>query len=189
MTTSDQVSSGRKEAAVQDSAGAPRDRAGAPAARLVLLPMSGVPGAGPGGAGGPWVTRRAHRSYVEVTAAPGAVPYARRCTRQALALWELGQVAGDAELVVSELVTNAVRAMARKQRTVPVALYLADDPGRLTLLVWDACSELPVHRPHGDASAGGRGLDIVQALSDRWGTQAPVRGGKVVWAWFDLDRP
>ena len=172
-----------------DRAGAPHDRAGAPAAHLVLLPMSGIPGAGPGGAGRPWATRRAHRSYVEVAAAPGAVPHARRCTRQALAAWELGQVADDAELVASELVTNAVRATARKQRAAPVALYLAADPGRLTLLVWDACSELPVHRPHGDASAGGRGLDIVQALSDRWGTQAPVRGGKVVWAWFDLDRP
>jgi len=86
-------------------------------------------------------------------------------------------------------VTNAVRATARKQRAAPVALYLAADPGRLTLLVWDACRELPAHRPHGDDSAGGRGLDIVQALSDRWGTQAPVRGGKVVWAWFGLDRP
>jgi len=38
-----------------------------------------------------------------VAAAPGAVPYARRCTRQALAAWELGQIADDAELVVSEL--------------------------------------------------------------------------------------
>ncbi len=174
---------------MQDKAGAPGGRGDAPVARLVLLPMSGIPGAGPGGTGGSWATRRAHRSYVEVTAAPGAVPYARRCTRQALAAWELGQVADDAELVVSELVTNAVRATARKQRAAPVALYLAADPGRLTLLVWDACSELPAHRPHGDDSAGGRGLDIVQALSDRWGTQAPVRGGKVVWAWFGLDRP
>jgi hypothetical protein len=68
-----------------------------------------------------------------------------------------------------------------------VVLYLAADPGRLTLLVWDACSEPPVHRPHDNDSADGRGLEIVQACSDRWGTWAPVLGGKVVWAWFDLD--
>ena len=174
---------------MQNRPGAPGNKAGAPAARLVLLPVSGIAGTGPGGAGSPWATRRAHRSYVEVAAAPGAVPYARRCARQALAGWELGQIADDAELVVSELVTNAVLATTRTRRAVPVALYLAADPGRLTLLVWDASSELPVHRPHGDDSAGGRGLDIVQALSDRWGTQAPVRGGKVVWAWFHVNCP
>ena len=111
-----------------------RDRANSPAGRLVLLPMSGTPGAGPdrsggtglscaggtgpgcaggtgpvragrtapGHTGGPWAAHKAHRSYLDVAAEPGAVPYARRCTRQALAAWELGQVADDAELVVSD---------------------------------------------------------------------------------------
>jgi serine/threonine-protein kinase RsbW len=214
-----------------------RDRANSPAGRLVLLPMSGTPGAGPdrsggtglscaggtgpgcaggtgpdragdagpgcaggtgpvragrtapGHTGGPWAAHKAHRSYLDVAAEPGAVPYARRCTRQALAAWGLGEIAGDAELVVSELMTNAVRATLGLSRAAHVVLYLAADPGRLTLLVWDACAEPPVRRPHDADSAGGRGLEIVQALSDRWGTQAPVRGGKVVWAWFDLDRP
>jgi hypothetical protein len=45
---------------------------------------------------------RTHRSYLELAAAPEAVPYARRYTRHTLAAWKLGQVADDAELVVSD---------------------------------------------------------------------------------------
>jgi len=132
--------------------------------------------------------RKAHRCYLEVPAEPGAVPYARRCTRHTLTAWKLDQIASGAELVVSELMTNAVRATLAMPSAAPVVLYLAADPGRLTLLVWDACPELR-HRPHDDDSADGRGLEIVQAYSDRWGTWAPVQGGKVVWAWLDLNTP
>ncbi len=53
---------------------------------------------------------RTDRSYLELAAAPGAVPRARRHTRHMLAAWKLGHLADDAELVVSELLTNAVRA-------------------------------------------------------------------------------
>ncbi len=170
-----------------------RGTSNASAARLALASMSGGAGTGPNHPCGPDArsapsARRAQRSYLEVAAAPGAVPYARRCTRQALAGWDLGHVAEDAELVVSELMTNAVRATLERSLTARVVLYLAADPGRLTLLVWDACAEPPVRRAHGAGSAGGRGLEIVQALSDRWGSWTPVRGGKVVWAWFDLGR-
>jgi anti-sigma regulatory factor (Ser/Thr protein kinase) len=165
-----------------------------------VIPMSGIPGTVTGpdlpggpepasGAGDAFRARKAHRSYLEVAAEPAAVPHARRCTRHALAAWELGPIAHDAELVVSELMTNAVRATLAMPPAAHVVLYLAADPGRLTLLVWDACPQPPRHRAHDDDSAGGRGLEIVQACSDRWGTWAPVQGGKVVWAWFDLDRP
>ncbi len=170
----------------------------APRRRKTVIPMSGIPGTvtGPGlprgpepasGAGNTFRPRQAHRCYLEVPAEPGAVPYARRCTRRMLAAWGLGPVADDAELVVSELMTNAVRATLAIASAAHVVLYLAADTCRLTLLAWDACTQPPVHRPHDDDSAGGRGLEIVQACSDRWGTWAPVLGGKVVWAWFDLD--
>jgi anti-sigma regulatory factor (Ser/Thr protein kinase) len=140
------------------------------------------------GAKGAFRSRKAHRFYLEVPAEPGAVPYARLCTRRTLAAWNLGPIADDAELVVSEVMTNAVRATLAMPSAAHVVLYLAADPGRLTLLVWDACPQPPVHRPHDDDSADGRGLEIVQACSDQWGTWAPVLGGKAVWAWFDLDR-
>lgn len=120
------------------------------------LPRGPEPASGAGNAFRP---RQAHRCYLEVPAEPGAVPYARRCTRRTLATWGLGPVADDAELVVSELITNAVRAALVMPSAAHVVLYLAADPGRLTLLVWDACPESPVCRPHDEDSAGGRGLE------------------------------
>jgi anti-sigma regulatory factor (Ser/Thr protein kinase) len=170
-----------------------RDIRSAPAVRLVRPAVSAANGTRPdpsGGSGPRPLTsaRTAHLRYFAVAAAPDAVPYARRRTRQALAAWELGDVAEDAELVVSELMTNAVLAMLELPRASQIVLYLAAGPGWLTLLVWDACPELPVRRPHGDDSAGGRGLEIVQALTSRWGSWVPVHGGKVVWARFDLDQ-
>ena len=132
---------------------------------------------------------RTHRSYLEVAAVPGAVPYARHCTRHTLAAWKLAHLSGDAELIASELMTNAVTATLGIRAAAPVALYLALDDRRLTLLVWDACPVLPAQRRRDDDAAGGRGLEIVQALSDRWGTCAIPGRGKVVWARFDLTGP
>ncbi len=123
-----------------------------------------------------------HRTYMQVPAEPGAVPQARRITRQALEGWRLGRIADDAALVVSELMTNAVNTAP----AADVALYLAADSDRLTLLVWDASPELPTRHQHDDDAMSGRGLEIIDALADRWGSWGPVSGGKVVWAWFDL---
>ena len=168
---------------------AARCPAGSRAPSASQQPGHGAPTDTPAGPASILHERKAHRCYLEVAAEPGAVPYARCCTRRTLAAWSLGPVADDAELVVSELVTNAIRATLAMPSAAHVVLYLAADPGRLTLLVWDACPQPPVCRPHNDDydSADGRGLEIVQACSDRWGTWAPVLGGKVVWAWFDLD--
>ena len=132
---------------------------------------------------------RTHRSYLEVAAGPGAVPYARRCTRHTLAAWKLAHLSADAELIVSELMTNAVTATLGIRATAPVALYLALDGSRLTLLVWDTCPVLPAQRRRDDDAAGGRGLQIVQALSDRWGCCGIPGRGKVVWARLDLAAP
>lgn len=126
----------------------------------------------------------AYRSYLEVGAIPAALPYVRRHTRQTLAAWELSEIADDAELVLSELVTNALQAtqVERQAAAQVVAVYLALDLDRLFVLVWDCCPEPPVHHGHAaDDAETGRGLKIVQALADRWGT-CPVEGGKVVWA-------
>lgn len=84
--------------------------------------------------------------------------------------------------------TNAARATPATAQPRHVALYIAADHNRLTLLVWDASPQPPARRAHEQDSAGGRGLEIVDALTDRWGTWAPVSNGKVVWAWFNLHR-
>ncbi len=47
-------------------------------------------------------------------------------------------------------------------------LYLAVGTDRLTLLVWDACPDLPAHHQHDDDAVSGRGLEIIGALAGRW---------------------
>jgi anti-sigma regulatory factor (Ser/Thr protein kinase) len=147
----------------------------------------------------------AHRLYLAVPAQPDRVPYIRHCTTQTLNAWRLGNLAPDAELVVSELLTNAVRAtqtaasplMLGPQPVVPVVvLYLATDADWLWVLVWDCCPESPQCRGHGSGADGdrepdpdsenGRGLEIVDAVSDRWGTCSAAGVGKVVWAQLGL---
>ena len=130
---------------------------------------------------------RTRTSYLELAAHPVAVPCARLYTRHLLDEWGLGHAADDAELLVSELVTNAIKASLDLQVTAQVALYLAADRDRLIILVWDASPEPPAHRAHDDDAVNGRGLEIIEALSDRWGSCAPDQGGKVVWAWIETD--
>lgn len=166
----------------------------------MTAPVCGAPGTAAGlslpggpelcaGAGGAFhavTCTGSRRSYLEAAAEPAAVPHARRHARQTLAAWQLARVAGDAETIVSELVTNAISATRRLRAPAPVALYLAADPDRLTVLVWDACPELPAPRAHGHDAEGGRGLEIVGALAGQWGACVLERG-KITWAWLSLD--
>lgn len=157
--------------------------------------MSGTHGTvdGPTYHGGPELgsgTVGAFRCYLEAEAHPGAVPAARHAARQALAEWCLDHISDDTEVVLSELLTNAIRAT---QAAAPpgqfVAVYLALDLDRLFILVWDCCQELPVRGgPAGGEAEDGRGLEIVSALAERWGTCTPDEGGKVVWAQLALTR-
>lgn len=82
----------------------------------------------------------------------------------------------DLALVVSELVTNAVRAGSP---TVRVAL--AEERSRVVVRVTDEAAGWPHERAAGADDPGGRGLPLVSALSTNWGVQ-PQAGGKVVWA-------
>jgi len=82
------------------------------------------------------------RSYLELGALPSAVSCARLHTRQLLWEWQLTMLADDAELMVSELTTNAVQITQTDGRDTPVRLWLLADQTRLLILVWDA-SPLP----------------------------------------------
>jgi anti-sigma regulatory factor (Ser/Thr protein kinase) len=111
---------------------------------------------------------------------PGAVPWARLHTRLVTVEWGLDRLSDTAELLVSELVTNAVRISAQLPARPPIQLQLRSDAVRLLTVVTDA-SPLPLIRK--DAAPGeesGRGLMLVQELSDRWGW-APRRDGKTCW--------
>ncbi|MFF9016007.1 SpoIIE family protein phosphatase [Streptomyces sp. NPDC014870] len=107
-------------------------------------------------------------------AAPGR---ARRLARRALARWDLEDLSDSVELLISEVVTNAVRYAER-----PVTLRLLKTDV-LRCEVGDDSPQLPRQRRARDTDEGGRGLFLVNRLARRWGATR-LSGGKVVW--FEL---
>ncbi|WP_078504111.1 ATP-binding protein [Streptomyces viridochromogenes] len=124
-----------------------------------------------------------------------AVREARKFTRNTLDQWDLGERFDDVCLVVSELVTNALRhalpasAQRMPEQAPPVRLHLMRWTERLVCAVRDPSHDSPVARDSDDFSAeSGRGLFLVDSFSDSWGWH-PLAGtlsGKVVWALFRL---
>jgi anti-sigma regulatory factor (Ser/Thr protein kinase) len=93
---------------------------------------------------------------------------------------EVPQLAEDARVAVSELVTNAV---VHTHPSEALRLYMrVDRAGSIYIAVSDESSQPPrLQTPDGDAE-GGRGLQIIQQLSARWGYARDRRkGGKTVW--------
>lgn len=121
------------------------------------------------------------RSFLELGALSSAVPCARLHTRQLLWEWQLTSLT-DAELVVSEIVTNAVQITQADTRTTPVRLWLLAERTRLLILVWDASPLPPVPVTTSDDAENGRGLLLVDTLSTRWGHFPLSSGGKAVWS-------
>jgi hypothetical protein len=125
------------------------------------------------------------QSFLELGALPGAAPCARLHARNVLWEWRLAALGDNAELLVSELVTNAAQASREAGPCGTVRLWLRADRQRLLILVWDA-SERPPARMQADSDAeSGRGLQLIDAVADRWDWYYPPReegGGKVVWA-------
>jgi anti-sigma regulatory factor (Ser/Thr protein kinase) len=133
------------------------------------------------------------RTFLELGALPTAVPCARLHTRQVLWEWHLDALSYTAELVVSELVTNAVQASTgltgsrRSGRwvpgTPPVRVWLSSDRQRVLIRVWDGSDRHPAPQHPGPDAESGRGLLLVESLSADWGSYPPDKSdGKVVWA-------
>ena len=110
---------------------------------------------------------------------------ARQFVRELLAGWGLGYMIDDAEMIIAELVVNAVRHGLRSTSpAAPAALRLCllRRAGEVMLAVTDPSSEAPQPRAPGWTGESGRGLQIVGALSYLWGW-SPIEGrGKAVWA-------
>ena len=130
-------------------------------------------------------------SSLPLGALPGATPCARLHSRAVLTEWGLEDLAEAAELIVSELVTNAVRASTGPdgrprwdEAVMPVVvLRMASDRIRLLIEVWDAIPGAPTSAHPRPDDESGRGLLLVTAESDHWGWQTvPGWPGKVVWA-------
>jgi anti-sigma regulatory factor (Ser/Thr protein kinase) len=122
-------------------------------------------------------------SFIELAPLPTAVPCARLHAVNVLRDWGLRELADDAALIVSELVTNAVTASAVLPDRPPVSLRLITGGRGLRIEVQDR-SPLDL-RPGAEASDDaehGRGLAVVAALSTRCGTSRTARDRKIVWA-------
>jgi anti-sigma regulatory factor (Ser/Thr protein kinase) len=128
---------------------------------------------------GPWPLQ----NFLELGALPSAVPCARLHARHVLWEWALTSLIESTELLVSELVTNAVQASRAMEQATPVRLWLLSDSAQILILVWDISPYPPVRTDVGDDAENGRGLLLVEAISEQWGWYFPDdSGGKVVWA-------
>ncbi|MET8573253.1 SpoIIE family protein phosphatase [Streptomyces sp. NPDC005012] len=116
-------------------------------------------------------TRTAHW---ELSAEPGEVNHARALASAQLTAWGLEELVFSTELVVSELVTNALRHAGG-----PIGLRLIKDE-RLICEVSDPSQSQPHLRRARASDEGGRGLFLVAQMTDRWGSRYTA-DGKTIW--------
>jgi anti-sigma regulatory factor (Ser/Thr protein kinase) len=113
----------------------------------------------------------------KTTPPPSAVRFARDQVTRVLTEWDLGGEAGEPTLlVVTELLSNA---MDHAQAPIMLTVSFAD--GSVRVEVQDSAAEPPQLQPHDPWARRGRGLQVVEALSTRWGW-TEERVGKTVWA-------
>ncbi|WP_349637036.1 SpoIIE family protein phosphatase [Streptomyces sp. RerS4] len=117
----------------------------------------------------------------EVPFQPDAVGTIRNEAARQLEAWDLGELGFATELILSELITNALR-----HGSAPVRVRLLHDH-HLTCEVWDGSSIAPHLRYAATTDEGGRGLFLVAQLSEHWGTRYTPYG-KVIWAEQELPR-
>ncbi|MDH6708425.1 serine phosphatase RsbU (regulator of sigma subunit)/PAS domain-containing protein/anti-sigma regulatory factor (Ser/Thr protein kinase) [Kitasatospora sp. MAA19] len=111
----------------------------------------------------------------EVPADPSAVAGAREATTRQLMQWGLEEAMFTTELILSELITNAIRYGGE-----PIRVRLIHDR-TLICEVSDTSSTSPHLRYAADEDEGGRGLFLVAQLAERWGTRYTPTG-KIIWA-------
>lgn len=111
----------------------------------------------------------------EVPSDPAAVADVRAAVTRQLDEWGLDEVAFTTELILSELITNAIR-----YATGPIRVRLLRDR-RLICEVSDTSSTTPHLRYATSLDEGGRGLFLVAQLAERWGTRYTPEG-KIIWA-------
>jgi len=156
-----------------------------------LSRSAGYPAEGEGVASGPAPGSQAENlardwplgDFIELGALASSVPCARYHARQILWEWGLDRLSDSVELVVDELVTNAVAASRDLDWPFLVRMWLLSDRANVLVLVWDANPQPPVRIDPGDDAESGRGLLLVEAISAQWDWYAGARaGGKLVHA-------
>ena len=131
--------------------------------------------------------------HVELRALPASARFARLHTKTILHRWCLGALADTAELVVSEIITNAVRASTPITPQQPetgqaagaqlLRFWLTSDSRSVLIQVWDGDPHRPVRKDAAPDAEAGRGPLLIETLSTQWGWYAPDgQAGKIVWA-------
>jgi anti-sigma regulatory factor (Ser/Thr protein kinase) len=116
-----------------------------------------------------------HRISFQIEPDLPSVRQARALIRDPLKRWDLEDLIGVTELLVSELVTNAI-----KYANGPTTLQLVLEPDRLVCEVHDTSPALPRVLQVDKDAENGRGLHVVSQLAARWGARRS-QTGKVVW--------
>lgn len=115
-------------------------------------------------------------SQKRFSARPASVAQARHFAVKGI---DDDDLASRVATIVSELATNAIR-----HAKSAFVLEVSSDDGRVRVAVTDISTDPPRQSIREKGDPTGRGLQIVEALSDRWGFH-PDGDGKVVWAEFD----
>jgi anti-sigma regulatory factor (Ser/Thr protein kinase) len=108
---------------------------------------------------------------------------------ETLTAWDIQAEEVDAaQLVVSELVTNAV---LHSPESATISLHLLLTDGIVRVLVTDGGPGRPERRAHPDPSSAesGRGVQIVEAFTEQWGTETHGGNGKTVWCELRVNAP
>jgi anti-sigma regulatory factor (Ser/Thr protein kinase) len=135
-----------------------------------------VPLAGPG-------FNRQMMSAMWLGALPGAVSCGRLHLKHRAREWGLAHLVDDAEVVVSELLTNAVIASTTYSGPIKtISLRLYTDGSALLIEVTDWSLEVPCKKEVDVEAIGARGLVLIDALSSQWGYYFTSTNRKVVWA-------
>ncbi|MCN9242229.1 MEKHLA domain-containing protein [Streptomyces sp. RY43-2] len=111
----------------------------------------------------------------ELPAAAESVPAGRAFLDRTLDAWECAAVKDDTRLLLSEILTNAVR-----HAQGPIGLHVCRTDTDLTVEVSDHSPHLPEPRLAAEDEESGRGLLLVRALADDWGVR-PTDDGKTTW--------
>ena len=115
---------------------------------------------------------------IELDSAPTSAAAALHFVESTLSRWGYADSSEVVLLLVSELVTNAV-LHARSE----VEVVLRHHDRRIRVEIGDASATTPVLRPHDDAAMTGRGLSLVDQLSQAWGVERTGQGKRV---WFEV---
>lgn len=123
---------------------------------------------------------------VKLPSSPESVSAARRFVQQHCSQWHLGDSCDRLLLLVSETVTNVVKHA--RSRLVHVRLVRQSPVVRVEVRDDDPTPPAPIEGTEAAPDAeSGRGVQLIEALSEEWGVTAHPEGGKTVW--FDIAPP